>query len=97
MTEKKIDDSWTEKDWQSFDSWIRSVLQTSKEVVILFTKKDGTERKMKCTLMPELLPERTITETTRKQSTTNIAVYDLEAKGWRSFTLKSVKQVSLTL
>jgi hypothetical protein len=27
-------------------------------VTVVFTKKDGTERTMKCTLLPEYLPQR---------------------------------------
>ena len=90
-----IETTWTDKDWESFDKWIRGVLHTTPEVNVTFTKKDGTQRVMKCTLMPEQLPPAPVTEgkAERKKSTDTIAVYDLEAKGWRSFTVKSVTNV----
>ena len=89
---------WKDNDWELFESWLRGVLH-SNIVDITFIKKDGTERIMKCTLDPSLLPEITkLTETkTKKQSTTSIPVYDLEASGWRSFVTKSVKRVQFTL
>ena len=34
---------------------IRAIL-AENEAIIVFTKKDGTEREMKCTLIPEMLP-----------------------------------------
>jgi hypothetical protein len=51
---------------------------------------------MQCTLKPNLLPKKEVKEdkADRKKSEHTIAVYDLEAKDWRSFTLKSVKRVS---
>ena len=67
-------------------------------VTVTFTKKDGTERVMRCTLDPAKLPvqESTETNTTRKVSTETMAVFDLDVQGWRSFTKKSVKCVDFT-
>lgn len=59
---------------------------------VTFTKKDGTERQLVCTLRPDLLP--TLTEDVqtkkKKENPDIIAAYDLENKGWRSFRLDSV-------
>jgi hypothetical protein len=46
-----------------------------------------------------MLPAVEIKEdkTPRKQSTSSIAVYDLDAQGWRSFTVNAVKRVSFTM
>lgn len=62
---------------------------------VTFTKKNGDERIMKCTLMPEHLPPAEVKESTEKTekavNTDVLAVWDLEAEGWRSFRLDSVK------
>jgi len=60
-------------------------------IEILFLKTDGTERKMKCTLMHEYLPAVTeAKESTRKVSTTSLPVWDLEENAWRSFRIDSL-------
>lgn len=93
-----IRSEWTDKDWNKMSKWLHSVLQTTV-VTVTFTKKDGTERVMNCTLNPEILPPTTVTEgkTERKKSDTTMSVYDTDAKGWRSFTIKSLKHISLTI
>jgi len=87
-------ESWVDTDWDKFTTWLKGMLKVDTATVT-FTKKDGTERVMKCTLNPEQLPPAPITESKkeRKVSDNTIAVYDVEAKGWRSFTIKSVKRV----
>ena len=89
---------YTDADWEIFGKWIKGVLITSTPTII-FTKKDGTERAMKCTLRTDALPVQEIKEdkAPRKQSTTSIAVYDIEANGWRSFTINTVKRVEFAL
>lgn len=61
---------------------------------VTFTKKNGDQRIMKCTLMPEHLPPVEVKEgaeqTEKKVNTEVLAVWDLEAEGWRSFRLDSV-------
>ena len=68
---------------------------------VTFTKKDGTERVMKCTLDPAVLPKQEIKEgedrTKRLKTDTVVPVYDVEAMGWRSFTVRAVKRVEFTL
>jgi len=93
-----INTEWTDKDWNNLDHWLRGVLQT-ETVTVTFTKKDGTERLMKCTLDPEILPKIEIKEDAkpRKESTTSIRVFDTEKNEWRSFTIKSVKNVKFTI
>lgn len=67
---------------------------TFGEVKIVFTKADGTERTMLCTLKPEYLPEdqreSLVGKTERKKNPDVLAVYDLEKNGWRSFRYDSV-------
>ena len=62
-------------------------------VEVLFVKKDGTERRMTCTLKPDLLPQQTDLEEQVQKKTPNpdvLAVWDLEANGWRSFRYDSI-------
>lgn len=65
------------------------------EVVVTFTKIDGTEREMHCTLQSHRLPIRSETEEkNNKERVTNdsiLSVFDLAKQQWRSFRLDSVK------
>lgn len=93
-----ISTEWTDKDWDKFTEWLKGMLTVS-EGTVTFTKADGTERVMKCTLVPEQLPKVELKEDVkpRKESTTSMRVFDLEKNEWRSFTIKKVKQVSFTI
>jgi len=81
--------------------WLKDVLYLGSATVT-FTKVDGTERVMKCTLEPaELPPIVPLAEgkTPRKETTSTKAlrVFDLEKKEWRSFTLKNLKRIEFDL
>jgi len=63
---------------------------------VTFTKKDGTERVMKCTLVEDYLPKLEAhavekNATSNKRNDEVCAVWDLEKTGWRSFRWDSVK------
>lgn len=62
-----------------------------------FTKVDGSKRRMRCTLREDLLPDREEVESKKKTPGTNQVVWDLDAKGWRSFRLDSVESYSKEL
>lgn len=89
---------WTDEHWSEFTTWLKSVLKETS-VRVTFTKKDGSNRVMQCTLDPTLLPQKTLTESTkpRKSNENTMSVYDLEAENWRSFIIKNVTRVELTL
>lgn len=89
---------WSETDWEKFRDWLKGMLQVG-EATVTFTKKDGTERVMRCSLSPNDLPPIELKEgkKERKQPTDSLAVYDLDAKDWRSFIIKSIKSVNITL
>jgi hypothetical protein len=79
--------------------WLRELLR-ERVVGVTFIKKDGTERVMQATLSENFIPEATNSEnsaTTRKKSDEALAVWDIEAQGWRSFRWDSVKTVNFTL
>lgn len=69
-----------------------------QDVTVTFTKKDGTQRVMRCTLRPEALPEMitesTRTSTERRESDSTIAVWDLDLGAWRSFRLDSLVEIA---
>ena len=64
---------------------------------VVFTKADGTERTMRCTLLAEYLPApegpQLLTESTRKENDSVLSVWDIENGGWRSFRLDSIKSI----
>jgi hypothetical protein len=62
---------------------------------VTFTKVDGTDRTMNCTLKDEMLPEQYRGKGTILTEGSNvIRVYDLDLNEWRSFRVDSVKNVS---
>jgi hypothetical protein len=56
--------SGNSKDAKRGRKWLISLLE-ERSVEIVFTKKDGTERTMKCTLMEDYLPETAGSEKTK--------------------------------
>jgi hypothetical protein len=68
-------------------------------VTVTFTKVNGDERVMKCTLLPEHVPNAStnngqlVIET--KGVSNTIPVWDLTANGWRSFKVENVKNISI--
>jgi len=69
-----------------------------QDATVTFTKKDGTQRVMRCTLRPDALPEMitesTRTSTERRESDSTIAVWDLDLGAWRSFRLDSLVEIA---
>jgi hypothetical protein len=74
--------------------WLAGILEQSV-VEVTFTKKDGTERVMNCTLLEDYLPETT--GAGRSAGSDALAVFDVDADGWRSFRWDSVKAVKLSV
>ena len=75
--------------------WLAGMLEQSV-VEVTFTKKDGTERVMNCTLLEDYLPETTGAGSSSASSDA-LAVYDVDADGWRSFRWDSIKAVKLSV
>jgi hypothetical protein len=82
------------KDAKESRKWLLANLEEGV-VEVTFTKKDGTERVMNCTLLEDYLPETT--GAGRSSSSDAVAVYDVEAEGWRSFRWDSLKAVKLSV
>lgn len=74
-----------------------------EEVVeVTFTKLDGDKRVMTCTLREDLKPQATKTDPlsqkkVRQISDKVISVWDMKAKGWRSFRYERVEKVEKVL
>lgn len=65
-----------------------------KNLYITFTKADGTDRTMRCTLIEDHIPaEKKPKGTGRSTTDTTQRVFDLDIQEWRSFKLDSVKEV----
>lgn len=70
----------------------------SNVVEVHFTKTNGENRVMRCTLAKHMLPEsyqksieeQTEEKTFHKENPDVLAVWDLGANGWRSFRIDSV-------
>jgi ABC-type sugar transport system ATPase subunit len=92
--------TWTDSDWVEMRDWLRGLLAKNK-ITVVFTKKDGTERTMLCTtnyeMIPQIVEESSEPKRQKKENLDTLAVYDLEKKGWRSFTVKSIKSVAFEL
>jgi uncharacterized membrane protein YbaN (DUF454 family) len=91
----------SEKDFKLFKKWLRSHLAFGPTTVV-FTKKDGTERVMKCTTNSSLVPAVEISESAepkkeRKVNEEVMPVYDLESNAWKSFRWDSIKSVRFEL
>ncbi len=102
--EWNAESDWTDDEPEVFTSdeskeWIKGLLKDGV-VEVTFTKADGTERVMKCTLKDEVISEHWIpknTESQRKFSDDALPVFDVESKGWRSFRWDSIKEVNFSL
>jgi hypothetical protein len=90
----------SESDSKLFKKWLRGHLKFGP-VTVTFTKKDGTERVMKCTTNPTYImfkdPAIMESKNERKVNEEVMPVYDMESEAWRSFRWDSVKSVSFTI
>ena len=89
--------------------WVRGLLQNS-EVTVTFTKADGTDRDMLCTLDHSRIPVSVVkpvqsvdgivreSRKPRKEPDPHsIRVFDLEKQEWRSFRFDRLRKVTAVL
>lgn len=80
--------------------WLKSVLNNNI-CTITFTKKNGDQRVMRCTLdeqhFPPVQKEAAEVGEVRQRSTEALSVFDVEAQGWRSFRWDSVIRLEMSL
>lgn len=68
--------------------------QLKQSVVnVVFTKADGSERTMNCTLKLENIPEDQHPKSAVKSESDQIRVFDTDIDAWRSFNFSSVKTI----
>jgi hypothetical protein len=86
------------KNSSEFREWLKGRLHDgSEDVLVTFTKKDGSERVMRCTLAESRIPSEHApkSEGTTKKNDDSLAVYDVEKSGWRSFRWESLTGVDV--
>jgi len=64
-------------------------------LTINFTKVNGEERVMNCTLNETLLPEAITSDSEKKENLDVIAVWDTDKDAWRSFRVDSVNSIKI--
>lgn len=75
-------------------------LLESATAQVTFTKKDGTERVMTCTLNADVVPQATKEDPLSQKKIRQISdevlpVWDTDAAGWRSFRVDSIKEFKI--
>lgn len=64
--------------------------------VVTFTKKDGTERVMKCTLKQDIaIPHERKTERVKEPKDDLLPVWDIDASAWRTITVPNILTVEI--
>jgi hypothetical protein len=103
---------WSESDYKELRNWLHGVL-TQDSAVVTFVKRDGTLRRMHCTLNgqkyvidPPKLDESTGEPLPKSDKSKragpirawdHMAVWDLDANAWRSFKVQTIRSVELSL
>ena len=94
-----------EKEFEDFKKWTLGLLHDENlksGLCVTFTKKDGSERKMQCTLIESEIPaDKRPKGTSESENTSTVGsavrVFDTEVGEWRSFRWDSVIKVEFDL
>lgn len=87
----------SESEKEVFRKWLKSHLVYGP-VTVYFTKKDGTERKMICTLKSDLTQNyEKKTDRVKTVNEETCPVFDLDKQEWRSFRFDSVTKVEIVV
>ena len=86
----------SETDLIKFKKWLKSHLRMGP-VTVTFTKKDGSERVMNCSLQQEIIPisENKTPKKVKPENENVLAVWDLEKDAFRSFRVDSLIDYSV--
>lgn len=93
------------EDQEEFKSWLKGLLHDGP-VTITFTKVDGSERIMNCSLKADLLPPIVVVveegaelpvKKERKVNPNVVAVFDLEKQDWRSIKYETIKEIKFAI
>jgi hypothetical protein len=86
-------DPMTHMQSQEFRDWLDDYL-SENTITVQFTKKDGSDRTMKCTRNFEAIPtDKQPKGTLEKSSTDAIRVFDTDINEWRSFNISNLKRL----
>jgi hypothetical protein len=85
--------------------WLKGLLRDdiTTDLCVTFTKKDGTERQMYCTLVESRIPadkqpKSGLEETTNSTTSGSaLRVFDTVANEWRSFRWDSITNVTFSI
>jgi hypothetical protein len=66
-------------------------------LTVTFLKLDGDQRVMACTKSQTVIPEASLPKTGREPKPGTINVWDVNARGWRSFRYDRVQSVETTV
>jgi hypothetical protein len=78
-------------------NWLRELLR-EQNVTVTFTKLDGSEREMVCTLSETQIPVQNHPKTAAKAKNDQVlAVFDVKNQGWRSFRWDSITKIELSI
>jgi hypothetical protein len=88
-----LPNNWNEFTVEQRNLWLLSALK--EDLTITFTKVDGTERVMPCTLRSDALPPVALAEhhKTKVYKPETISVWCLDKNEWRSFRVMNVISV----
>lgn len=78
--------------------WFIGLLKTNK-VQVIFTKGDGTERTMNCTLREDIAVPyvKTTDKKAKKENLDIVPCWDIDKGEWRSFKISSLLYVNFKL
>ena len=80
--------------------WVKSCLETNI-CTITFTKKNGDERVMSCTLdeqhFPPIQKEAAEVGEVRQKSIESLTVFDIDEQNWRAFRWDSIKRFEMDI
>ena len=88
-----------EKEFDEFKTWTLGLLHDENlksSLCVTFTKKDGTQRTMRPTLVESRIPMEKQPKTKTEGSETSgsaVRVFDTEVQEWRSFRWDSITEV----
>lgn len=88
------------QDTPEFRTWVQGLLHDTNisDLTITFTKQDGSDRDMKCTLVESSIPQDKQPKGTGKVHSKDVQrVFDLERQEWRSFKWANVKNVKFNI
>ena len=91
-----------DKEFEEFKTWTLGVLhdENIKDLCVTFTKKDGSERALRCTLFEGRIPAEKTPKNESTSATSSgsaVRVFDTEISEWRSFRWDSVTKVEFSL